>query len=152
MQHAVQQSLSYFWRLFQSAFRLLTDTQQYDWPEWGGGAPAAGHTAKPTDATAAREHGEGLGQLPPPAESKFSSHEHQQNQMTHDQFDDDLAIAIALSLGDQETPKTSNSESSQQQQDSTPLSSQLAHLSEDEILENFKTIINWKIKISQMSP
>ena len=59
--------------------------------------------------------------------------------MTHDQFDDDLAIAIALSLGDQETA-TNNSESPQQpqQQDpqhSAPLSSQLADLSEDEILE-----------------
>ena len=83
--------------------------------------------------------GEELGQLSPPAESNSSSQQHQQNYMTHDQFDDDLAIAIALSLGDQETA-TNNSESSQQpqQQDpqhSAPLSSQLADLSEDEILE-----------------
>ena len=56
--------------------------------------------------------------------------------MSHDQFDDDLAIALALSLGDQETT-TNNSESSQpqQQEDQTPLSPQLTHLSEDEILE-----------------
>ena len=72
--------------------------------------------------------------LPPSVEPKSSSHQHQQNLMTYNQFDDDLAMAIALSLGDQETPKD-NSESSQDQQHPPPLSSQIANLSEDEILE-----------------
>lgn len=83
--------------------------------------------------------GEGLGQpLSPPANPNSSSDQHQQNHILHDQFDDDLALAIALSLGDQETTKTDNSESHQQQQQQqnlAPLSPQMANLSEDEILE-----------------
>lgn len=77
--------------------------------------------------------GEGLGHSLSPTEPTSSPHEHQQNPMIGDQFDDDLALAIALSLGDQSTTNE-NSQSSQQQQ-STSVSSQLAHLSEDEILE-----------------
>lgn len=84
--------------------------------------------------------GEGLGQAPLPlVEPTSSSDQHQESHMMHDQFDDDLALAIALSLGEQETgtntSETSQQQQQQQQQQLAPLSSQLANLSEDEILE-----------------
>ena len=87
---------------------------------------------QPDENTVVEELGQAS--MPPSVEPKSSSHQHQQNHMTYDQFDDDLAMAIALSLGDQEETKD-NSESSQDQQHPPPLSSQIANLSEDEILE-----------------
>ena len=66
---------------------------------------------QPNENSPVEELGQPL--LPPSVEPKSSLHQHQQNPMPYDQFDDDLVMAIALSLGDHETtrnhPRISNS-------------------------------------------
>jgi len=65
------------------------------------------------------------------------SHSPQHHFSSYDQFDDDMALAIALSLGNQQSSTVEGTQQIQQpQQQSTALvAPQIAALSEDEILE-----------------